>query len=113
VKAAGRVWLAIGVLTIGVVSRIPVRSEDALAGTSGHVAEARSEIDRLEKIIESLNRRIAGLDDALSALEARLADSERSAEPAAPLPMADCGDRDGEIRTVGGECEAARTGTPE
>lgn len=112
-KAAGRVWLAIGVLTIGVVSGVPVRSEDGPAQTSGHVAEVKSEIDRPEKIIESLNRRIETLDDALSALEARPADSERPAEPAAPLPMADCGDRDGEIRTVGGECEAARTGTLE
>jgi hypothetical protein len=131
VKLAGRVLLAIGVLTTGVVSGLPVRSEDALAGTSGHVAEARSEIDRLGKIIESLNRRIETLDDALSALEARLADGERPAEPAAPLPMADCGAQEhgsvfvgkpvecyygyrihpcwnGEIKTVGGECEAAR-----
>jgi hypothetical protein len=108
-----------------------VRSEDAPARASGHVAEVKSEVERLEKIIESLNRRIETLDDALSALEARLADSERPAEPATPLPMADCGTRghgsvfvgkpvecyygyriypcwNGKIKTVGGECEAAR-----
>ncbi len=122
---------AVIALTAGMAGGALAQSEEAPGKTSHDVAVLKSEINRLQQVIGSLDQQIGTLGDTLAAVEARLAETEGRLAPSAPLPSsADCGAREhgsvfvgkplgcyygywiyqcwnGEIRMLGGECEAA------
>jgi uncharacterized small protein (DUF1192 family) len=131
VKKSRRVVAAVIALTAGIAGGALAQSEEETAKVNHDVAVLKSEINRLQQVIGSLDQRIGTLSDTLAAVEARLAETEgRPAPAAASPPAADCGAREhgsvfvgkpvecyygyriyqcwnGEIRMVGGECEAA------
>ncbi len=132
-KTSMKVMAAVIALTIGIVGSAFAQSQEVTGKTSRDVAVLKSEINRLQTVIESLDQRITTLSDTLATVEAHLADAEadgRLAPETSQSPAANCGEREhgsvfigkpvecyygyriyqcfnGEIRTIGGECEAA------
>lgn len=132
-KTTIRTVAAVIVLTIAIAGSALAQSQEVTGKTSRDVVVLKSEIGRLQKVIESLDQRITTLSDTLATVEAHLANAQADGRltPATSLsPAANCGEREhgsvfvgkpvecyygyriyqcmnGEIRTIGGECEAA------
>ena len=121
-------------LAIALADGAVAQSQEAANETSRDVGVLKSEINRLQEAIRSLERRINKLNDALADVEERLEEAQaegRLAPAKAPPGAARCGKHkhgsvftgkpvecyygyriyqcmNGKIKVVGGECEAAR-----
>lgn len=135
VMKANITTLAAGMaLAITLAGGAMAQLREAANETSRDVGVLKSEVNRLQEIIRSLDRRINKLNDALADVEERLEDAQadgRLAPAKSPPAAANCGKHkhgsvftgkpvecyygyriyqcmNGKISVVGGECEAAK-----